>query len=438
LNLNHDEYEFQDPAVTPESSLVSKVASVSLRGLVTGLFASTSSLSLPVVIIVYGLQPQSQQLSLFEKILVPMVPYAALLACRAWLVSNGIIHRLDGRVDQPINQPLQLGQSDHCHVMLALCANLSSISNAVMVVLLSVNGAHPAIKWPLLAVSILLNFILDLYTDVVDSFRKHVEYHAKYERVILPLFRQPLVRRIYQCADLLAPCIRELLPIFRGFVRSRSFMDVIRHWFPHQSKESMACNYFLASLIYLASAYSCGFELIQLQDNITSMGKFFSVNNVFSQSANSLVRCLGHTVSGKILLDVQQLCLSKHKSFYLLAILSMMGTSALIMNILTVYLSSNDAEAVIAQRQGLVMQYYAGQARAIEVAPALEIGMACSSLALGSIGVFTQLPTLWRYSQALDDLSSTSSVHSDEVVDNSEASQDAVSLSIDRASPSPV
>ncbi len=411
-----------------EPSLVSKVSSVALRSLVTSLFAATSSLSLPVVIIVYGLQPQSQQLSLLEKIMVPAVPFMALLACRAWLVSNGIIHRLDGQADQPINQPLQLGQSDHCHVMLALCANLSSVSNAIMVVLLSVNGAHPAIKWPLLAVSISLNFILDLYTDVVDSFRKHVEYHAKHGFVILPLFRQPIVSRLYQCADVLAPCIRELLPIFRGFVRSRSFMDVIRHWFPQQNNQLMACNYLLASLIYLASAYSCGFELIQLQDNISSMGKSFSVNNIFSQSANSLIRGVGHTISGKLLMDAQQLCVSKKSSFYIITLLSMFGTSALIMNILNVYLSSNNADAVIAQRQGLVMQYYAGQSRAIVVAPALEIGITCSSLALGAISVFAQLPTLWRYSQVLDDHSCTNSVHSDEFQDDSGALENVVSL----------
>ena len=90
------------------------------RGVAVSLFSTASSLSLPVVLIAL-LQKYSINLTNFEKNIYPVIPYGLLVVCRSWLVSNGLVNRLNGKEDRPI-LPLthEDARSDHSRVILAL------------------------------------------------------------------------------------------------------------------------------------------------------------------------------------------------------------------------------------------------------------------------------------------------------------------------------
>ena len=371
------------------------------RGVAVSLFSTASSLSLPVVVIAL-LQKYSINLTNFEKNIYPVIPYGLLVVCRSWLVSNGLVNRLNGKEDRPI-LPLthEDARSDHSRVILALLANLSSITNVMLVVMFSAKEAHIAVQCSLFIVSGGLNYLLELYTDVVDSFRKHVEYCDDKGVHVKPLFQQPLVRSVYSYSDKVAVCIRELLPVFRGFVRSRAFLEVMKGYVKERNIALQIVCYLLSVLIYCASAYSCGFELIQLRDNIESMGKTFVVKNYLSHSSSYLLQFLGRVCSGQVFMDVAQIGLSQLMSFYGVLLFSAIGSMSLIKTIMTIYLSSNDRSAVVNGHEGLVMQYYLGCEKALSLAPMIDITVMGLSVILGCLSTYSQKSTLSQYSTLL-------------------------------------
>ena len=295
-----------------------------------------------------------------------------------------------------------MGESDHLHVLLVVMANLSSITNVMLVIMLDHKAIHPVMMWSMVVLFGTLNYLLDFYTDVVDAFRKHVEYHGRNNRSLLPLFQQPLVRPVSVYVDKVAIIIRECLPIFRGLIRARAFISVLSHWVMSHHRSVNACASIMAFFVYCGSAYSAGFELIQLRDNLEGLGHTLMVQNHCSQSPSSVVRMIGHLCSGQALMDsLQFMRVPVLMSFYMTLGLSAMGTASLIKQVLTVYLSSNHHQGVFSENEGLVLQYYMGHDRALEIAPAMEVVIAFVSVFLGGLSVCAQAPTLSEYRQSL-------------------------------------
>jgi len=289
---------------------------------------------------------------------------------------------------------------DPWHVFLALCANLTSISQVTLGVWIAFPYMHPAALWPIMTICGLLNYMVDLYTDVVDSFRKHAEYHKLQGRTLAPLFQQSLASYCYQHARAIVILIRELLPLARGVVRFRIAMTALSGVMPDHPMKATLLKALLLPLLYWPAAYSVGFELVQLKDNFEAINQPFNVQRAWSRSQYCFQRAVAHVISGQLLMNGLLWCrLSLRSSTNVVLALHVVNLALMIKGALNVYVSSIDEAAVESGEKGIVMQYYLGQEEAMRLAPGCEWGIIGFAGLVAVCGTFAQAATIHQYAE---------------------------------------
>ncbi|MCH9756580.1 MAG: hypothetical protein K0U37_05250 [Gammaproteobacteria bacterium] len=377
------------------------------RGIAIPTFSAFTSLSLPIFIILVEESLRDQaHIPLEEKILIPLIPYLGLASLRTWLHWNGIGHRLNGRADTEINAEDDAFENDPWHMLIAILANLSSFTNALLVAFVGLSDSPPAFLWTAAITLGCLNYTVDLLTDVIDAFRKHAEEQQNKGKQVAPFFKQrPVGEFIYNHADGFGVVLREVLPVLSGIIRSRVTTEAVASVLQPVMSESATdiINIPIGLLTYWGTAYTAQFELVQLRDNFQAAGKPFEIENKLSQSSHGAFRFIGKVLSGQILIDALKFIeVSTETSVNLTLVFAALALMALLQKAQHEYVSSDNPAAVEAGDEGIVMRYYAGEEKAIQLAPNIEIGIACVSVALGSIGIFARRATLQKHAHTLD------------------------------------
>lgn len=278
-----------------------------LKTILVALFASASSLSLPIFIIVMENEfGTHENRSLEQKILAPLVPYLFLVACNSWLSWNNIGHRMNGHIDDEIQTPDNTFAQAPYHMFIGLLANLPSFTNAFLTVYAGLPSAATPLKLGA-AISVgALNYTVDLYTDVVAAFRKHVENKQAQNQKIAPFFKQKYAKPLDKYALLFGKILRELLPIIRGTLWAKITTAGVASTFSSALGDNAIAiiNPPLGIMVYWSVAYSTRFDLIQFGDNLKAAGKTVEIENIASRSSNTLIRLAGKASNGQILVDI--------------------------------------------------------------------------------------------------------------------------------------
>ncbi|MDF1645487.1 MAG: hypothetical protein P1U61_00690 [Legionellaceae bacterium] len=392
---------------TTSAALTTPLPVQALTTVAVPTFAAFSSLSLPIFIILLEESLAEQNnISREQKILAPLVPYLALVSLRTWLLQNSIGHRMNGRKDADVELYNGTFQDAPSHMLIALFANVSSITNALLVAYVGLSDAHPALLWTGAITLGCLNYTTDLLTDVVDAFRKHVEYKKAQGQHIAPFFKQKWGGEfIHKHAACFSIILREVLPVLSGIIRSQVTRDTVTSMLKTTVSENAVnvINIPVGFLAYWGTAYAAQFELNQLKDNFTAAGTAFITENQLSQSSVPALRLMGKVLSGQILIDTfKQLKLSTRASVNITLIFSAIALMALLQKALNEYVSSNNPEAVRAGEEGLVMNYCVGEEEALRLAPDIAIGITCVSVSLGAISMFAKSANLHEHARFLD------------------------------------
>lgn len=374
-----------------------------LKTVVVPIFALFSSLSLPILIILIQNQPTMQEpRSLEDKILKPLLPYAMLVALRAWLLWNSVGHRLNGRVDAEIQPAIADAENDPVHVTSAILANSATFTTEMLGALVILTNAPPIVRWTGAVFIGGLNFTKEFFTEVVDAFRKHVESKLQRGRHIKPFFKQKYIEHSLDSARNFGFVLRDTLPSITGIIRtvviSQSLKSALKN---HASSQAITgLNIPLGMLIYWSSAYATRFDLVQFRDNIQAAGKRFNINNTLSHSGIKPVRIVGKIVSGQILIDLLlMLRLSTKASVNVTLFFNALGLMTFLQKALHTYVSSRDSAAVATGNEGIVMTYMFGQATQHRIAPAMEVGIACVAVTLSALGTFARSATLHKQAE---------------------------------------
>lgn len=381
----------------PPLHLMYPIAMKALKVIAVPIFAVSTSLSLPILIVLVNRKMNGQRrMSLEQKILEPLIPYLALLALRTWLLWNSVGHRLNGLVDAEIQPADEHSKNDTNHVIMALLANTASITTALLGVLLVFPDGSPALLWTAAIALGILNYIKDLFTELADGFRKHVEHRRTLGQKIKPFLKQKYIENVFNYIEYFGLVIREILPIVSGVIHAQAASQTATALFAGPShKEIMKMSVPLWLLIYFSSAYATRFELVQFRDNVQATGKQFVIDNTFSQSSVFLARLTGKICSGQVLIDLlKKLGLSTEVSANIVLMVASIGLTALFQKALNTYVSSTNSEAVNAGNEGIVMNYLCGQQAAIRLAPKLETGIVCVAISLSVMGTFAKSATV--------------------------------------------
>lgn len=396
--IQSEEGEFD---VSPSQS-ITPLPMQALKTVVITSFAALTSLSLPLFII-YMEDKLSEQdsISLEQKILTPLIPYLILVSLRAGLLWNSIGHRMNGCADAELSSGDETFEEAPGHMLAALLANTSSITNALLVAFVGLSEAPPAILWSGAFALGFLNYTADLLTDVVDASRKFVEYKQTQGHAIAPFFQQKFMGKfVHRHAENFGLVLRELLPVFSGVVRSAVTREAAASILQKTVSETTikGLNVPIGLLAYWSTAYTTQFELIQLSDNFRAAGTMFNIENKLSQSSYAMLHFLGKVSSGQILIDAFKcLKLSTRTSVNLMLILSSVALTALLRKSLHEYVSSNNHDAVWAGEEGLLMSYCVGEKEALRLAPKIDVAIDSISCSLSTISMFTRAATLHKH-----------------------------------------
>ena len=381
---------------------LSSLSFQSFKICIVTLFASASSLSLPIFIILMQQVNNKEIASVEEKILAPLLPYLLLFTARCWLLWNDVGHRLDGHIDADIPAPNDTFADTPAHIRLALFANVSSFMLAFLVVYAGLSKAPVPFRWGGAIIMGGLSYTVDTYTILPSAFRRYTQYKQSQGQSIKPFFKQKNVQFLDKHALLIGKILRECLPIVRGIVWTKITTDVFASTFaPNLSENRMnIVKSLLGIMIYSPAAYLTRFELVQFGNNLAATGKPFVIENTWSRSSHSALRLLGTASNGQMLIDIlQKFKLSRRTSVNFVLIWFALSSIAVLLQTLHTYVSSTDDQAMQANEQGLLMNYCIGKEEAIHIAPKTEIVITGVAITLGVVGVFAKSAILHQYAR---------------------------------------
>lgn len=411
LSTNNSLVENQQSLANPaaDTILVAERSSHSMRTsmafqvlkiITTGMFASASSLSIPIFIIVMkkAFDPQ-ENMSIEQKILAPLIPYLFFISLRYWLVWNNMGHRLNGHIDTDIPISDNSYAQDSSRIVISFLANLTSFTNAFLAINAGLSTARPPTR--LGAATILggLSYTVDLYTDVIAAFRKHVESKQTQGHEIAPFFKQKYAKSLDKHALTIANFLRELLPIVRGVIWAKITTYAISTTFSSSQTQNAITiiNHPVGIITYWAVAYSTRFEMVQLENNLRAAGKNFEIETTLSRSSNTLLRLTGKASNGQILIDLlKKIKLTTRASVNTTLTFSSLSLIALLLQALHTYVSNTQSNN---QDNTLLINYCAGDTKAAQIAPKVEIAMACVAVSLGIVGTFARSAIIHKYAR---------------------------------------
>lgn len=382
----------------PIKDLVTGLLKVSL----SPLFASMSSLSLAIFIILAkkSLTDSSNE-TLAEKIALPLVPYGSLVCLRTWLLYNGIGHRLNGQADEIILVDNQTLTDEPSRVLMALAANISSFTNALLVGFLVLPTDKPVLSWSLAILLAGLNYSVEGFTRVVDAFRKHAEYRNMQGKPINAFFKQKYIRNIPpQNIRGFAILLRELYPIITSLIRSKITIETSAHFLEGVVPQSIVppINIFLGLGTYWGTAYFTRFELSQLKDSLKTLNQEeFFIENALSQSTLPPLKTIGKLSSGEFFMDaLKKLKVNNKTRLRITFLFSVIGMFSILQQVLHTYISSPDVAAVNNEKEGLILSYFFGKTKAVSLAPQVEVAIYSSAFILAFIATFIKSATVYQ------------------------------------------
>ena len=322
-----------EPNAPIHSYLIYPLVHKTLKTIAVPLFAMSSSLSLPILIILLHkkLNKQSHS-SLEQNVLQLLIPYVALVTLRTWLLWNSVGHRLSGHLDAEMRPADDQSRDDTCHVLIALLANTASFTSAFLAFHLIFSDGPHALLWTGAIGFGALNYSKELFTELMDAFRKHAESKRELGQPIQPFLKQKYMVAVCHYAEYVGLVLRECLPLLTGIIHARATTKTVTSILANRTSHQAitAINIPLGSLIYLSCAYLTRFDLAQFRDNMQAAGKPFVINNLLSLSPVFLARLLGKISSGQLLIDLlKRLKLSTSVSVNITLMLAAIGFMAL-------------------------------------------------------------------------------------------------------------
>lgn len=380
-------------SVTNEESPDSSYFKILILGTV-GTIAIASSLSIPIFIILIAELDKKSSLSDEQKIIEPLLPYIIFLSARSWLVWNFIGHRLNGQVDKDIPEANEhFLQSPH-HVALGYIANISSFTNAFLVgYALKLQHQETLNVIPAILLGC-LNYLTDIYIQILPAFRKHAEYKHRHHQNIMPFLKQHLNWLLDKYALNFSATIRELLPIFRGLVWTKATISMMNNSvYPLVNTDIIRLlNVPLVFLIYSSSAYSTRFEFVQLKDNLKASGTEFDTESRLYQTQIPAIIFLAKLTNGQVLMDLlKKMDIPTHHAIHICLFPIILALTSLQRDLFHNYLSAVD------ESQGLLMRFLLGQKRAADLAPKLEVPLLCLTIVISIAATYARAAVLKKY-----------------------------------------
>ncbi|MES2203795.1 MAG: hypothetical protein V4496_01090 [Pseudomonadota bacterium] len=199
--------------------------------------------------------------TLVQQIFTALLPWIVVGSCRIWLLHNTIIGRIERQLDTPLSD--EIAANDSWHIFIAFIANLSSVTNAMLVVLMSLAGSSnnpvsPAL-WTAAVLAGVSNGITTIYTEVAAAFRKHAEVCNERNRPISMLFHQPLFQPFAARALLCGHLIMISYPTINGWLRAYTGASLFKNAlvsFGASNATAKGLAVIVGYLIYSATAFS--------------------------------------------------------------------------------------------------------------------------------------------------------------------------------------
>jgi hypothetical protein len=383
----------------PDYSLWVKTQ-IAVTRFVSPVLALFTTISLPIFII-YSDEYFSRQAKTASTldILAPLLPWLFLATNRQWLVWNNVAQRANGLEDNEIQVASSVQRRDPLHVVIALIANVSSATNALLVAFSGLSDINPVVTWLIAIMLSALNYLSHMLTDLPATFRKHAEVCEVRGQAVLPLFEQPLVKFFYDRALYPAIVLREITPVLNGIIRSAATVSVL------DALDAPAVLMAIVGvLMYCSTAYVItNFDIAQLKDSLHATGQEFELTNAWSRSPRLTLRLIGRFLSGQLLIDALKKCkLSTENSVNLTLSISALGLMAVVQRALHDYVSSDNSAAIEAGEQALITRFLAGPERAAEVGKDIEFVMQGTAVILGSLGTFKSWATVQKEARNAD------------------------------------
>lgn len=285
--------------------------------------ALLSSVSVPLLILELQSKWVNQENTDFlNNILEPhlLLSWLFIAVCRTWLLWNSNGQRMDGKQDA-VDKPsgVELG-NDHLRVVIALLANVSSFSNAVLVGLLGLSKAPGIFLWTVSIGLGLLNYFVDFFTDLADAFRKHERSCVIRGEYIKSWSEQGIIKPFYKYAKPFGLFVREVLPPLIGAIRGSVSIEIASQLFGVEGGAPLvAIRLFLGLPVYAATAYVANnFEVVQMKSSLEDVGIDIPIENSLSRidclvpsQLNIIPNGLGQMQSGNFLQIVFKFMLSK-------------------------------------------------------------------------------------------------------------------------------
>lgn len=361
--------------------------------------ANASSLSVPIFIILVNQLDKTAQSSLEQKIIEPLFPFLLIMSCRTWLLWNFMGHRLNGQIDEHILIPDESFTQAPLPVIIGYLANIASFTNAFLVGYAMKLHHDDSFKWIPAILLGSLNYLTDLYIQVLPAFRKHVESQQTHKQHLLPFLQQRCNWLLDKYALSISTLIRELLPIVRGIIWTKATITFLETNIYPNSSFIRPLNIPLGMIIYSCSAYSTRFEIVQLRDNLIVSGKEFDTETLFSNYGLSLITMLAKASNGQLFIDgLNKLGVSTKTSVNISLVITIFVLTALQQGLFHSYLSSAETTSSNNNEpQGLLMQYILGNQKAFDLAPSIEIALLCIATILSITATYAKSAIIHQY-----------------------------------------
>ncbi len=362
------------------------VATVCLR-------AGFSSLSMPILGMVLNQRfSATQNLSIQQKALVPAILFLICAPARVWLLWNTSKPRVSGSVNAEMNNTLRgFFRPDIHRSLLAIAGNQASLANSILVSTAILDQSPLIAQWIGITIFVKLCYIVDILNEVVDGFENHVATRRRSHDYIAAFSKQPYVGTLFRTTYYRRP-VRELYPALHGMIGAFAVAQTSKSLL---SNQLIAIRVILAAVTYLGCAHFTRSKLARYRDNLQAAGEQVAIDNSLIQSSVAPIHYLGKVISGEILVDIlTQLKLSPRASIVITLAFAALGITAVYIKVFHTYISSTHLQALASGQEGIAMNYLLGHQHAAQIAPKLEIAMACVAIIIGIKEAFSNISVL--------------------------------------------
>lgn len=339
--------------------------------------AYISCVSIPVLSVIISENAFNKNaITLDEKIWATLPAWSFFAAFKTWLLWNAFARPIICPNNVQIPSETNHLEDDwyNLRVITALLANFPNFTNGFLVSYsLFAKKSIPLFIITGIVIGA-LNFITNMLTEVVIAFSEHAAYCAKQERHIKPLFKQPLVEGFYNRAKIFGILVRELFPPVTAIIRTVAGVTLLNELIAPKMLWQRLIIGLTSPFMYTGNAYlHTFFDVHYFRKNIEAMGEFFPLENALSRKSSKSLRALGNTLNGQILLNgLEKMGLPFGVSLLLTVSLSAWGFSALILNLLHQYISTNNEATIQHCDEAKMLCFFAGTEKTAQIGDTIE------------------------------------------------------------------